>query len=169
MTTRNLADSIRPLKARRETVRKTRTQPGRCLPALFMRERLEARITPYLETLKEAIPHLGPRRRLYDGAWVLGLNAKVPNGMFKGRVHEAYSRVEFTIRLNAVRGEYTVACRSTIFDHDLPTERITGQFDTSTRDVGDFVERQCLKFARAFLEAAPRSLRRELDEGAAAA
>ena len=166
MTTRSLAESIRPLKARRERTPIKRTPPGRSLPALFVRERLETRILPYLETLREAIPLAAPHRRLYDGAWVLGLAANLPYGTYKGATYEAFSRLEFTLRLDGEHGEYSVSARSTVFDHDLPTERITGRFDESTRAVEQFVERHCLRFARAFLDASPRSLRRDLNERA---
>ncbi len=82
MTTRSLSESIKPLKARRERTRPKKTEPGRSLPALFARERLETRILPYLETLREAIPLPAPHRRLYDGAWVIGLSGNFPNGTF---------------------------------------------------------------------------------------
>jgi hypothetical protein len=164
MTTRSLADSIRPLKARRELTLPKRTPPGRSLPALFVRERLETRILPYLETLREAIPLAEPHRRLYDGAWVLGLAANLPYGTYKGELYEAFSRIEFTLRMDVEHGEYSVAARSTVFDHDLPTEQISGRFDESTRAVEEFVERLCLRFARSFLDASPRSLKRDLQE-----
>ena len=57
-----------------------------------------------------------------------------------------------------------VTGNSAVFDHDLPTERITGRFDESTRAVEEFVERHCLRFARSFLDASPRSLQRDLQE-----
>lgn len=163
MTTRSLADRIKPLKARRERTRPKRSQPGRSLPALFARERLEARILPYLETLREVIPLPPPHRRLYDGAWVIGLAGNFPDGTFKGNVYEPLSRIEFSLRMDSQNREYSVSCSSTVFNHDLHTNWIQGRFDESTQAVEEFVEEQCLQFARSFLNASPHSLHRELE------
>ena len=162
MTTRSLAESIKPLKARRERTRPKKTQPGRSLPALFARERLETRILPYLETLREAIPLPAPHRRLYDGAWMIGLSGNFRNGTFKGHAYEPLSRIQFLIRMDSKNSEYSISCSSTVFNHDLQTDRVHGRFNESTQAVEEFVEEQCLQFARSFLNASPHSLRKEL-------
>jgi len=156
MTAQTLAERIRPMKAR--TARRTtlRAQPERTLAGLAQRERIEAELVPYLDTLREAIPELQPKRRLFDGAWVLGVQADLPSGTFKGRPYFAYTRLEFALRLMG-DGTVELSASTTIYDRDLPTERFTGRLDAA--DLGEltiFAEHQALLFATRFFERAPR-------------
>jgi len=158
MTAQTLAERIRPLKARKSRSNRRTDLTGRALAAIAHREQVESVVQPYLDTLRDALPELWPRRRLYDGAWVIGLEADLPSGSFKGRPYRAYSRLEFAIRIDLSSGCYTVNCATTTFDRDAEPDSYDGSLqDGDDEALAVFVEHHCLLFATRFFEQAPRS------------
>ena len=158
MTAKSLAQSIRQQQARPKRRKNLDTgNPGRALAAVATRERVQSELAPYLETLRDAIPELWPRKRLFDGCWVLGLDADLPFGSYKGRPYEAFSRLDFALRIDPdVRG-FEVTCSTTVYDRDEPTDRFRGTLEpASLEELGVFVEHHCLLFATRFFERRPR-------------
>ena len=168
MTTRTLADHIRPLKLARAQRRRTRRGAdltGRALAAIQHRENVEQLLQPYLDTLRDAIPELWPRRRLFDGCWVLGLEADLPCGTYKGRPYRAYSRLEYAIRIDLANDEFSVKCSTTVFDRDAESDVFEGSLSSLDEDaLSIFIEHHCLLFATRFFKQAPR--RREAADAA---
>ncbi len=156
MSTLSLSDKIRPLKLQQEARHGRQPYAGRALLALDVREAFERLLEPYLSALRDELPQLWPRRRLYDGAWVLGLEADLPHGSFKGSPYKAFNRLEFALSMDTENGEYALICSCTVFDTDLPTEDMSGPMGGRLLDqreaLESFVEGCCLRFAECFFE-----------------
>ena len=156
MDTRTFRDRLAPLKAR--TAERRGPRPpfvSRALRAFSLLETTEHELLPFLNALRDEIPELAPTRRPFDGAYVLGVEADVPHGRFKGKPYLAYNRLSFSIRPDGDNGRVQVTCRTTVMDRDGETlRRVVEANDEGWESLRAFVESCCLGFATTWFRAA---------------
>ena len=145
------ADLFRRLREQAKQAKPVSREPvsSRALAAIELRERLEARLKPALDALREAFPELQPVRRVDSGSWILGLSRRLLPEDKLGRVARPYSRIEFAIDVSPELGTGTLTCHATTFDRDLPTRIEAFRIAELTDERLDaLAEELCLDFAR---------------------
>jgi len=163
MTAKDLKAAIGPLKARSESDKKPRergrtVQPfvSRALASFALRERVEAHLQTYLDALVDAIRELNLRRHFYEGAWVIGVSADLPEGKRYGRPYFAFTRIEFAITVDPETEAVELTCRSTVRNRDYETTHLSVPADADHRDqLEGYIETSCLRFAQRFFEVEP--------------
>jgi len=126
------------------------------LQSLAILEQVQERLLGCLQSLHETLPALRPVRRMDSGAWRLGLCLPLDPEQRRGRANRPYSRCEFSIEIDMERRQVRAACHATVFDRDLPTQRIALPVDELPwNELQDYFEAACLQFAeRWFVGAA---------------
>ena len=156
MTSRT--DLFRRLREQAEKARAAapRDPPAsRALAAIQLRERLEARIRPVLDALRESLPELQPLRRTDSGAWVLGLVRPLAPDDRGARAARPFSRLEFSVDVTPDLGTCAVTVRGTTFDRDIPARLVVFRLEELTDERLDaLAEDACVDFARRYHVAA---------------
>ena len=145
------ADLFRRLREQAQQAKPVSREPvsSRALQAIELRERLEARLKPALDALREALPDLQPVRRVDSGAWILGLARRLLPEDRAARAARPYSRIEFAIEVSPELETGTLTCHATTFDRDLPTRLEAFRIAELTDERLDaLAEELCLDFAR---------------------
>ncbi len=151
------AEAFRRLREQaRRAPRPAHAPPSsRTLTAIDTRERLEARIRPVLDALRESLPELQPLRRTDSGAWVLGLVRPLTAEDRAGRAARPFSRLEFLVDVQPDLGTAAITVRGTTFDRDIPARLEAFRLEELTDDAVDrVVEAACVDFARRYHAAA---------------
>ena len=130
--------------------------PSMSLPCLDARERIEAVLAPFLDQLIDEIPGLRRHRRMYDGAWVVGLSATLPR---QGRrPATACTRLEFAIDILDSGRRASVACHATVADVELALSALEVALDDAgCRTLAETFEAASLAFAKRYFAATARS------------
>ena len=156
MTADNLKNLIEPLKALGNERPAPKPFVSRALASFAVREKVEATLQTYLDTLVEAIPELVVGRRFYEGAWVVGVSADLPAGKRAGKPQLAFTRLDFAIEIDTADDAVTVTCRGTVRDRDSKTERCVVPVD-GLDALDAFFESACLAFASRFFDRASQN------------
>lgn len=160
-------DLFRRLREQAERTRAAapRTLPSsRALAAIDLRERIENRIRPVLDGLRESLPELQPLRRTDSGTWVLGLVRPLSADDRAARAARPFSRLEFLVDVTPDLGTCAVTIRGTTFDRDLPSRTLVFRLDElSDERLDALAEEACVDFARRWHVAAEEAGRRRIE------
>jgi hypothetical protein len=162
MSAEDLTRRLRQLheaRSQRKAQRSHEPYTSGTLQSLAVLEQVQERLLGCLQSLHETLPALKPVRRMDSGAWRLGLCMPLEESQRGGRASRPYSRCEFSIEIDMERRQVRAACHATVFDRDLPTQRIALPVDELPwNELQDYFEAACLQFAeRWFLLTAGRA------------
>lgn len=160
------AEAFRRLREQARRDRRPAHAPpsSRTLAAIDVRERLEARIRPVLDALRESLPELRPLRRTDSGAWVVGLVRPLTAEDRAGRAARPFSRLEFVVEVQPDLGTAAITVRGTTFDRDVPARLHAFRIEELTDEVVDrVVEEACVDFARRWHAAADAAAERRIE------